>query len=105
MISAGAPETTTQVGQLNLARFANPAGLSSEGGNLFRETPASGTPTAGVPGQDGRGQLMQSFLERSNVEVVTELVNLIIAQRAYEVNSRAIKTGDEMLGIANSMTR
>ncbi|MEZ6185763.1 MAG: flagellar basal-body rod protein FlgG [Planctomycetota bacterium] len=105
VITGGAPETTTQVGQLNLARFANPAGLSSEGGNLFRETPASGSPTIGTPGGEGRGQLMQGFLERSNVEVVTELVNLIVAQRAYEVNSRAIKTGDEMLGIANSMTR
>lgn len=88
---------TTTVGSIQLARFANPSGLSSEGDNLLSETEASGTATAGTPGADGFGILQAGFLEKSNVQMVTELVNLITAQRAYEVNSRTIKAGDEML--------
>jgi flagellar basal-body rod protein FlgG len=95
--------TSSSVGQITLARFANPAGLSSEGGNLLAETEASGTPTTGTPGADGAGRLLQNFLEKSNVQMVTELVNLITAQRAYEINSRAIKAGDEMLTTANRL--
>jgi flagellar basal-body rod protein FlgG len=105
VITAGAPNTSTTVGSLTLVRFPNPAGLSSEGGNLYAETAASGSPTTGTPGQDGFGTLRQGFLERSNVEVVSELVNLIMAQRAYEINSRAIRVGDEMLSTANDITR
>lgn len=104
-VSATDPTSSTTLGQLNLARFPNPAGLSSEGGNVYRETPSSGSPVVGPPGEDGKGALMQRFLERSNVEVVSELVRLIVAQRAYEVNSKAIKTGDEMLSTVNNMTR
>ena len=87
----------TVVGTIQLARFINPSGLSSEGDNLLSETEASGTPTTGTAGESGFGAIQSGFLEKSNVQMVTELVNLITAQRAYEVNSRAIKAGDEML--------
>lgn len=89
--------TQTVVGNIELARFINPSGLSSEGDNLLAETEASGTPTIGTAGEQGFGSIQAGFLEKSNVQMVTELVNLITAQRAYEVNSRAIKAGDEML--------
>ncbi len=91
------------VGILQMARFANPAGLSSEGDNLLAETGASGTPTTGNPGENGLGTIQSGFLEKSNVQMVTELVNLITAQRAYEINSRAIKAGDDMLRTANNI--
>ena len=104
-VFTGADSTGTSVGQLSLVRFANPAGLSAEGGNLLAETAASGSPTSGTPGDAGMGTLQQGFLERSNVQMVTELVNLITAQRAYEINSRAIKVGDEMLVAANQLIR
>ena len=103
--TASAPETTTVLGQIELARFPNPAGLSSEGGNLFRATDSSGEATVSSPGEGGMGQLAQQFLERSNVDVVSELVNLITAQRAYEVNSRAIRTSDDMMSLVNNLTR
>ena len=101
--TSGSSQTSTVVGTLTLVRFANPAGLSSEGGNLFAETPASGTPTTGAAGQNGMGTIQQGFLERSNVQMISELVNLITAQRAYEINSRAIKAGDDMLQAANRL--
>jgi flagellar basal-body rod protein FlgG len=93
------------IGHIQLARFSNPSGLSSEGGNLLAETPASGSATQGTPGSNGMGVLQSSFLEKSNVQMVTELVNLITAQRAYEINSRAIKVGDDMLREANQLVR
>jgi flagellar basal-body rod protein FlgG len=96
---------TSNVGSILLVRFMNPAGLSSEGNNLLAETAASGSPASGTAGQDGLGMLQQGFLERSNVQMVTELVNLIKAQRAYEINSRAIRAGDEMLTIASQLVR
>ena len=96
-------DTPTTAGPIQIARFANNAGLSAEGRNLFSATPASGTATAGTPGTNGSGSLQQGFLEKSNVQMVTELVNLITAQRAYEVNSRAIKAGDQMLSTANRL--
>ncbi|MHC4551147.1 MAG: flagellar basal-body rod protein FlgG [Planctomycetota bacterium] len=89
--------TQSVVGTIQLARFANPSGLSSEGDNLLAETESSGTPTTGTAGLDGFGAIQGGFLEKSNVQMVSELINLITAQRAYEVNSRAIKAGDEML--------
>ena len=104
-VFSGADNTPSAVGQITLVRFPNPSGLSSEGGNLLSETPASGTATTGAPGQAGMGSIQQGFLERSNVQMVTELVNLITAQRAYEINSRAIKAGDEMLTTANQLIR
>jgi flagellar basal-body rod protein FlgG len=93
------------LGQIQLSRFINPAGLSKVGDNLFVETAASGAPVTGVPGEEGRGQIVQGFLEFSNVQVVEELVNLIIAQRAYEVNAKTIQTTDEMLQQANNLRR
>ena len=92
-------------GTLQLARFPNPSGLSGEGGNLLAENAASGTPTTGTPGANGFGTIQSGFLEKSNVQMVTELVNLITAQRAYEINSRAIRAGDDMLQTANNIVR
>jgi flagellar basal-body rod protein FlgG len=97
--------TMSVVGTLQLVRFANPAGLSNEGDNLLAETEASGTPTTGTPGESGFGTIQSGFLEKSNVQMVTELVNLITAQRAYEINSRAIRAGDDMLRTANGIVR
>ncbi len=97
--------TLSVVGNIQLARFPNPPGLSNEGDNLLAETEASGTPTTGTPGESGFGMIQSGFLEKSNVQMVTELVNLITAQRAYEVNSRAIRAGDDMLRTANSIVR
>ena len=96
-VMAGSSNTPQSVGQITLARFANAAGLSSMGRNLLAETVASGPATVTTPGTAGAGTLQQGFLEKSNVQVVTELVNLIVAQRAYEINARAIRAGDEML--------
>jgi len=90
-------DTTTSVGTIQLAKFINPSGLASDGDNLLSETEASGTATTGTAGEDGFGSIQAGFLEKSNVQMVTELVNLITAQRAYEVNSRTIKAGDDML--------
>jgi flagellar basal-body rod protein FlgG len=87
----------TAVGQIQLAHFVNPAGLDPRGQNLFAETAASGTPQAGAPGANGLGTLQQGFLEGSNVNVVEELVAMIATQRAYELNSKAIQTSDQML--------
>ncbi|MCX5682809.1 MAG: flagellar basal-body rod protein FlgG [Planctomycetota bacterium] len=101
----GATSAATIVGQIQLVRFVNPSGLRAEGENLLAETPASGQPKIGTAGQDGIGTLRQGFLERSNVQMVRELVNLITAQRAYEINSRAIRAGDEMLTTANQLIR
>lgn len=84
-------------GTIQLARFSNPSGMANEGDNLLAETEASGTPTPGQPGENGFGTIQATFLEKSNVQMVTELVNLITAQRAYEVCSRTIKAGDDML--------
>ncbi len=93
----GSPNTVTQLGQIQLAGFINPAGLQSQGENLFVETAASGSPQVNNPGTNGLGTLNQTFVETSNVNVAEELVNMIIAQRAYELNSRAITTSDQML--------
>lgn len=97
--------TQSVVGNIQLARFPNPTGLSSEGDNLYAETEASGTSTTGTPGENGFGTIQSRFLEKSNVQMVTELVNLITAQRAYEINSRAIRAGDDMLRTANGIVR
>ena len=98
-------EDPIDVGQVELYRFVNPAGLQSIGDNLYRVSSASGDAVAGQPGFDGMGQTLHKFLELSNVEVVQEMVNMIVAQRAYEMNSKAIQTSDTMLGIANSLKR
>ncbi|MBX8501134.1 flagellar basal-body rod protein FlgG [Pseudomonas lijiangensis] len=89
--------TSTQVGQLNLALFINPAGLQSMGQNLYQETDASGAPTETTPGLNGGGSLSQGYVETSNVNVVEEMVGMIQTQRAYEINSKAVESSDEML--------
>ena len=86
-----------QVGQIQLAGFINPGGLDPKGENLFAESASSGAPAAGAPGANGLGQLTQGAVETSNVNVVEELVTMIQTQRAYEINSKAVKTSDEML--------
>lgn len=91
--------------RVQLVRFNNPAGLESMGGNLYRETPASGPPELGSPGENGFGTLNQGYLEMSNVKVVEEMVNLILAQRAYEVNSKAVQAADEMMQQSNNLRR
>ena len=96
--------TLDEIGIVDLVRFVNPAGLESVGGNLYRPTTASGEPIeAEEPGANGR--IVQSFLEASNVQVVEEMVKLITAQRAYEINSKSVQTADEMLQIANNLRR
>jgi flagellar basal-body rod protein FlgG len=89
--------TAQNIGAVQLAGFINPAGLESKGQNLFAETSASGTPTANTPGTNGLGTLQQGYVETSNVNVVEELVSMIQTQRAYELNSKAISTSDQML--------
>lgn len=96
-IQAAGSSQITQVGNLQLVQFPNPAGLESRGENLFTETPSSGAPNTVTPGANGAGVLMQGYVETSNVNVVEELVNMIQTQRAYEINSKAINTADQML--------
>lgn len=98
-------QQTTQIGQIELARFVNPAGLQAIGRNLMTETGASGTPITDIPTQSGLGSIYQGYQEMSNVSVVDEMVNMIVAQRAYEMNSKAIQTADDMSQIANSLKR
>jgi flagellar basal-body rod protein FlgG len=93
-------------GQIQLANFANPAGLNSLGGSLFSPTDASGEPTVGNPGgQEGLGTLMQGYVEQSNVSVVEEFINMIVSQRAYEANSKVVKAADDMYSQVNNLTR
>lgn len=102
--NAGETETT-DLGQITTAKFLNPAGLTAIGRNLYIQTTASGDYTEGVPGEEGLGQIRSTYLEMSNVEVVEEMVNLIIAQRAYEVNSKGIQTAEDMMQVANNLKR
>ncbi len=95
----------TQLAQIELARFINPAGLSAVGRNLLIPTAASGSPSTNVPGQGGLGLINQGALEMSNVQVVDEMVNMIVAQRAYEMNSKAIQTADDMASVANNIKK
>lgn len=94
-----------QTFRITLTRFANPSGLSSLGGNLYEETGASGTPEIGNPNEEGYGSILQGYIETSNVNIVEEMVNLIVAQRAYEINSKSIQTSDEMLQNVAQMKR
>ncbi|QPJ61414.1 MAG: flagellar basal-body rod protein FlgG [Candidatus Nitronauta litoralis] len=106
-VSVTQPGATTPavVGTIQTTTFQNPAGLQAIGSNLFIQTAASGAPNVGNPGIDDRGTVRQGFLELSNVSVVEEMVNLITAQRAYEVNSRTVQTADEMLQVASNLKR
>ncbi|MGC8777791.1 MAG: flagellar basal-body rod protein FlgG [Candidatus Caldatribacteriaceae bacterium] len=94
-----------EVGVIELARFVNPAGLLSIGRNLYLATASSGEAQVGTPGLEGFGTLAQGFLETSNVQIVEEMVRMISAQRAYEINAKAITTADEMMSMANNMKR
>ncbi len=105
VLLAGGDSDPQEIGKVELAKFVNPAGLSAIGRNLYADTAASGQPVIGTPGLEGFGTISQGFLEMSNVKVVEEMVNMIIAQRAYEVNSKAIQTSDDMLAIANNLKR
>ncbi len=96
-VTQAGSSTPTQVGQVQLATFINNGGLQSRGENLYTETASSGAPQPNAPGSNGAGQLNQSYVETSNVNVVEELVNMIQTQRAYEINSKAIQTSDQML--------
>lgn len=95
----------TEIGAIQLANFPNPAGLSSLGRNLYAPTASTGEATVGTPGENGLGTIGQGFLEMSNVDVVDEMVSMIIAQRAYEINSKTIRAADDMLQMANNMRR
>lgn len=99
----GGETTPSTIGQIQLAQFPNDGGLLALGKNLFAETSASGAPTTGTAGEDGLGTINSGYLEGSNVQIVEELVNLIIAQRAYESNSKAIQASDKMLQLVNSI--
>ncbi len=92
-------------GQLTIHRFVNPGGLRAEGGNLFRTTQASGEPVEANPGAEGAGLILQRFIEVSNVDVTEELTNLIITQRAFEMNSKSVQTADQLLEVANTLKR
>lgn len=104
-IKIGNDPVPTEIGEIPLYRFTNPAGMSSIGGNNYIETIASGEARPFRPGESGVGMIRQGFVEKSNVDLVTELVNMITAQRAYEFNSKAIQTSDSMLGIAANLKR
>lgn len=104
-VLTGEDTLPTAIGKVQLAGFINPSGLNPLGKNLFLQTNASGNPIVNDPGQDGKGFLNQGFLELSNVSVVDEMVNMIVAQRAYEVNSKAIQTSDNMLQTAVNVIR
>jgi len=97
--------TAETLGQIEFARFINPTGLLSEGSSIYRQSDASGPPIIGIPGEENFGNVIHQFLESSNVQMVEEMVNMIVAQRAYEISSKAITTSDEMLQTANSLKR
>jgi flagellar basal-body rod protein FlgG len=104
-VKVAGDETPIEVGQITVYRFVNPAGLNNIGQNLSKITAASGPPIPGRPGFGGMGKIQQGFLEMSNVQIVEEMVNMIVAQRAYELNSKAIITSDSMLATANGLKR
>jgi flagellar basal-body rod protein FlgG len=101
--TVGTQVNPATLGQITLTSFVNDAGLESVGGNVFKVTAASGQPQTGVAGTSGYGTLQQGTLEMSNVSIVNEMVNMIVAQRAYEVNSKAIQACDDMLNTANQL--
>ena len=104
-VSAVTPgqRTPTQLGQIHIVTFPNPNGLEAVGHNMYTASAASGEPTTGAPGTDGRGTILQGALEGSNVEVVNEMIGLIRTQRAYEINSKVIAAADEMLRKATDL--
>jgi flagellar basal-body rod protein FlgG len=103
--ATGAGGTPVELGRIELARFVNPSGMMSLGENLFGETAASGRPLTGYPQEQGFGRLLQGMLESSNVEIVQEMTDMIAAQRAYEINAKAIRAGEEMMQATNDLIR
>ncbi|GMV90046.1 MAG: flagellar basal body rod protein FlgG [Chthonomonas sp.] len=101
----GTSQDPENFGQVQIVMFANPAGLTRLGGNLFVAGGGSGDPQPSTPGENGSGSLESGFLEGSNVQIVEEMVRMILAQRAYEINSKAIQTADDMLGVLNNLKR
>ena len=104
-VKQGDKTEPVEVGRIELARFANPSGMEALGENLYAATPASGEAAPGFPGDEGVGRLLQGHLEASNVEIVQEMVDMIAAMRAYEINSKAIKNSEQMADIANQLVR
>jgi flagellar basal-body rod protein FlgG len=104
-VAGGSAGDAVEVGRIELVRFANPAGLMALGGNLYAETAASGPAANGMPGEEGFGRLLQGSLESSNVEIVQEMTDMIAAQRAYEINARAIKAAEEMMRSVDDLLR
>lgn len=104
-ITRGNENLAEEIGQIDLARFVNPSGLMNLGGNLLKPTSVSGDPELGIAGENGFGILANNTLETSNVKVVEEMVKMITAQRAYEVNTKSIQTADTMLELANNLKR
>ncbi len=98
-------DVSTEIGQIELARFVNNSGLRSLGGNLFATTDASGLPVISYPGEEGAGTIMQGYTEASNVQIVDEMVSMIAAQRAFEIVSKSIQVAEEMLQVANNLKR
>jgi flagellar basal-body rod protein FlgG len=94
-----------EIGQITLVNFINPAGLNHIGGNILLQTQASGDPIEGAPGGEGLGRVVQGFLEMSNVDIADEMVNMIVGQRAYEANSKTIRTIDDMLSVVTNLKR
>ena len=105
MLESRATVAPQVLGQVLLTRFVNPQGLESLGGGLFRQTDSSGDALTAAPGEEGLGMMRQGFVEQSNVSVVEEMVNMITAQRAYELNARAVSAADEMLKVLNQVLR
>ncbi len=105
MVNTATSTAPTEAGRIELARFVNPAGLESLGNNLLKQTVASGDPLVAQAGIDGAGTIDQGYLEMSNVKIVTEMIAMISAQRAYELNSKSVRTADDMIGIATNLKR
>lgn len=97
--------TSEEIGKIELVKFINPSGLENSGKGLYRQSDASGEPVVASPGTEGVGAIAQGYLEMSNVKVVEEMINMIVAQRAYDVNSKAVQASDEMLQVANNLRR
>lgn len=104
-VKTGEKSNPTEIGRIELANFADPTGLNPLGENLYKPTERSGDAIYGKPGQDGIGDVAQGFVEASNVQLIDEMVNLMVAQRAYEMNVKVIQASDEMLGMSNNLRR
>ncbi len=104
-VETAGSSVATEVGRIQLARFTNPAGLRAQGENIYTETAASGVPVEGFPQEAGLGRVVQGYLEGSNVEIVQEMVDMITAMRAYEINSKSVQTSEQMAEIANNLVR